>query len=144
MQLFLVLLFFFHGHLPQTNGKKKSKGNLALMVGQALQPGSAGEEISVKTTELRIGIVLSLPEGSCNENTNGHQLHSSLYVTALLKPGHIFLLLFVIGKICNFFFMYSFTFLFMTDILILLRNMFWQTAHSCVPITTETVRYNLF
>lgn len=48
--------------LRQTNGKKKLKGSLALMVGRALKPASAGADTSTKVTAVKIEIVLSFPE----------------------------------------------------------------------------------
>lgn len=38
--------------LVYTNGKKKSEGSLALMVGGALNPGLADSDTSMKLTEL--------------------------------------------------------------------------------------------
>lgn len=115
----LCFVLFFNAHLPQTNGKKKSKGNLTLMVGQALQPGSAGEEISVNTTELVTGIVLSLPGGSCNENTNGHQL-LLLFVQLLCLDWVIFS-----AVICKkVFFIYSSMLLLMNDVQIFIEVCF--------------------
>lgn len=52
--------------LHQTNGKKKLKGSLALMVGRALKPASAGADTSTKVTAVEIRIVLSFPELVCN------------------------------------------------------------------------------
>lgn len=53
-------------NLHQTNGKKKLKGSLALMVGRALKPASAGADTSTKVTAVEIRIVLSFPELVCN------------------------------------------------------------------------------
>lgn len=46
----------------QTNGKKKLKGSLALMVGRARKPASAGADTSTKVTAVERRVVLSLPE----------------------------------------------------------------------------------
>lgn len=53
--------------LRQTNGKKKLKGSLALMVGRALKPASAGADTSTKVTAVEIRIVLLFPELVCNK-----------------------------------------------------------------------------
>lgn len=57
----------FFNDLRQTNGKKKLKGSLALMVGRALKPASAGADTSTKVTAVEIRIVLSSPESVCNK-----------------------------------------------------------------------------
>lgn len=55
--------------LRQTNGKKKLKGSLALMVGRALKPASAGADTSTKVTAVEIRIVLSFPKWVCNKKS---------------------------------------------------------------------------
>lgn len=57
----------FGDYLHYTNGKKKLRGSLALMVGGALKPASAGADTSTNVTAVEMTIVLSLPERVCNK-----------------------------------------------------------------------------
>ena len=52
-------------NLHQTNGKKKLKGSLALMVGR--KPASAGADTSTNVTMVEIRIVLSFLELVCKK-----------------------------------------------------------------------------
>lgn len=50
-----------------TNGKKKLKGSLALMVGGARKPASAGADTSTNVTAVDRTMVLSGPGRGCKE-----------------------------------------------------------------------------
>lgn len=54
---------------PHTNGKKKLKGSLALMVGGARKPASAGADTSTNVTAVEMTTVLSGPGRGCKEKT---------------------------------------------------------------------------
>lgn len=58
-----------HVHLYHTNGKKKLKGSLALMVGGARKPASAGADTSTNVTVVEMTIVLSGPARGWNGKT---------------------------------------------------------------------------
>lgn len=57
-------------HLRQANGKKKLKGSLALMVGRALKPASAGADTATKVTAVEMRTVLSFPALVCNRDAS--------------------------------------------------------------------------
>lgn len=57
-------------HLRQANGKKKLKGSLALMVGRALKPASAGADTATKVTAVETRTVLSFPALVCNRDAS--------------------------------------------------------------------------
>lgn len=63
-------LGFLQGHLRQANGKKKLKGSLALMVGRALKPASAGADTATKVTAVEMRTVLSFPALVCNRDAS--------------------------------------------------------------------------
>lgn len=67
----------FRGHLHHTNGKKKLKGSLALMVGGARKPASAGADTSTNVTVVEMTTVLSGPGGGCNGETEQARSSSS-------------------------------------------------------------------
>lgn len=56
-----------------TNGKKKLKGSLALMVGGARKPASAGADTSTNVTAAEMTTVLSGPGRGCKEK--GQRCH---------------------------------------------------------------------
>lgn len=53
-----------------TNGKKKLKGSLALMVGGARKPASAGADTSTNVTAVEMTMVLSGPGRGCKERVS--------------------------------------------------------------------------
>jgi hypothetical protein len=57
------------GSAHHTNGKKKLKGSLALMVGGARKPASAGADTSTNVTAVEMTTVLSGPGRGCKEKT---------------------------------------------------------------------------
>lgn len=64
-------------HLYHTNGKKKLKGNLALMVGGTRKPASAGADMSTNVTVVEMTIVLSGPGRGWNGKTQQARSSSS-------------------------------------------------------------------
>lgn len=69
--LILVVSFpWLDRNLRQTNGKKKLNGSLALMVGRALKPATAGADTSTKVTAVERRTVLSFPELVCNKKSD--------------------------------------------------------------------------
>lgn len=64
-------------HLYHTKGKKKLKGSLALMVGGARKPASAGADTSTNVTVVEMTIVLSGPGRGWNGKTEQARSSSS-------------------------------------------------------------------